>query len=83
MKPDRIGLPTDGLGFLRRECPHCHRQFKIRGGPSDGATVQRQLGRYLLLANTQEVHLGQEELFCVYCGRAALADDWCTPQQRA
>ncbi|MGA9526135.1 MAG: hypothetical protein WBV82_32045 [Myxococcaceae bacterium] len=83
MKADRVGLPSDGLGFVRRECPHCHRQFKVRNGPNDGGTVHRQLNRYLLLANHEELHRGQEELYCVYCGRAALSDDWCTPQQRA
>jgi DNA-directed RNA polymerase subunit RPC12/RpoP len=25
----RLGLPLDSRGLLRRECPQCHRQFKV------------------------------------------------------
>jgi hypothetical protein len=83
MMTERIGLPLDALGFVRRECPHCHRQFKTRGGPNDGATVQRQLSRFLALVNREELAHEGEVLFCVYCGRSADGDEWCTPQQRA
>jgi hypothetical protein len=78
-----IGLPSDSQGFVRRECPHCFREFKTRGGPADGATVQRYLGRHLPFHNHHEI-LGDDVTFhCVYCGRPARSDDWCTSRQRA
>jgi hypothetical protein len=79
----RISLPVDSQGFVRRECPHCRRQFKVRGGPTDGATVQRYLGRHLLFENHHEIARDDCELYCVYCGKSAPTDEWCTPQQRA
>jgi hypothetical protein len=83
MMTERVGLPRDALGFIRRECPHCHRQFKMRGGPSDGAVIQRHLSRFLLLVNCEELAPAGESLYCIYCGRSANGDEWCTPQQRA
>jgi hypothetical protein len=78
-----IGLPADSQGFVRRECPHCRRAFKTRGGPADGAIVQRHLGRHVAFHNGHEVVRDDVTFHCVYCGRAAAADEWCTPQQRA
>jgi hypothetical protein len=78
-----IGLPADSQGFVRRECPHCRRAFKTRGGPADGAIVQRYLGRHILFQNPHEVVHDDVLFHCVYCGRTACADEWCTPQQRA
>lgn len=78
-----IGLPTDSEGFVRRECPRCRRQFKTRGGPSDGAIVQRYLARHLPFANAHEIARDDATYHCVYCAWGAGADAWCTPQQRA
>lgn len=79
----RVMLPVDSQGFLRRECPACRRQFKVRSGPEDGATIQRYLGRHLLFENDHEISRDDVECYCVYCGRGAPSDEWCTPQQRA
>lgn len=79
----RVSLPVDSQGFVRRECPHCRRQFKARGGPEDGATVQRCLSQHLLFENDHEVSVDDAMFFCVYCGQEAPSDEWCTPQQRA
>ena len=76
-------LPVDGEGFLRRECPSCRRQFKVRAGPADGAVVQRYLGRHLLFENPHEIVRDDAQSFCPYCGTQAQTDAWCTPQQRA
>jgi uncharacterized Zn-finger protein len=78
-----VMLPLDRNGFLRRECPHCRRQFKVRGGPCDGATIQRYLGRHLLFENPHEICGDDTRTHCPYCGRGAPTDEWCTPQQRA
>ncbi|MBX5482496.1 MAG: hypothetical protein IRZ16_11770 [Myxococcaceae bacterium] len=79
----RVALPVDSQGFVRRECPRCRRQFKVRGGPTDGAIVQRYLGRHLSFENHQEIARDDVRSFCPYCGYEAPADEWCTPQQRA
>jgi hypothetical protein len=79
----RIGLPEDGQGFVRRECPSCRRQFKTRGGPADGAIIQRYLGRHLYFENPHEIVRDDATVHCLYCGVAAPSDEWCTPQQRA
>lgn len=78
-----VTLPVDSQGYVRRECPHCRRQFKVRGGPCDGATVQRYLGRHLLFENHDEIARDDAIAHCVYCGKDAPSDEWCTPQQRA
>jgi hypothetical protein len=78
-----IGLPADTQGFVRRECPRCRRAFKTKGGPADGAIVQRHLGRHVPFQNPHEVARDDAAFHCVYCGRLAGADAWCTPQQRA
>ena len=78
-----VTLPVDTQGFVRRECLSCRRQFKVKGGPSDGATVQRYLGRNLLFENEHEIARDDVRCFCVYCGQGAPSDEWCTPQQRA
>jgi hypothetical protein len=79
---DWIGLPQDSQGYVRRECPHCRRQFKTRTGPSDGAIVQRYLGRHLRFQNPHEIVRDDAVFHCVYCGAKARADEWCTPHQR-
>src|ERR671936_730091 len=78
-----VGFPADSQGFVRRECPRCQRQFKTRGGPADGAIVQRHLGKHLAFENPHEVAADDARFHCVYCGWGARADEWCTPQQRA
>lgn len=79
----RLSLPQDSHGFVRRECPSCHRQFKSKSGPTDGATFQRFLGQYVLFENGHEIELDDIIFYCVYCGHGASSDEWCTPQQRA
>jgi len=39
-----LRLPLDDDGFLRRECPHCGRQFKQRAGAPD--ETQESPGTY-------------------------------------
>lgn len=51
-----ISLPLDADGFLRRECPHCGRQFKQRNTLSDEESTE-----YGSLEND----------FCPYCHETA------------
>lgn len=60
-----ISLPLDD-GFLRRECPHCERQFKWH----HGSTPSRPEG-----SPDPEVY------FCPYCGDTATHDQWWTTEQ--
>lgn len=62
-----ISLPTDD-GFLRRECPHCDRQFKWHAGP----TVDRPKEAVEPAAYT-----------CPLCGETAPPDQWWTQDQVA
>src|SRR4051812_15426343 len=50
-----VRLPEDPLGFVRRECPDCHRQFKTKGWASDSASVHRRLAAQLPHENPDEL----------------------------
>lgn len=76
-----LALPQDSEGFVRRECPHCHRQFKTRPLPGDGLAVLRRLGAVLAHENPQELDPGLPRV-CLYCGRPAAADAWLTAEQQ-
>lgn len=58
-------MPLDE-GFLRRECPHCERQFKWH----HGATPDRP-----------DDAVDPEIYFCPYCGDPAPEDHWWTAEQ--
>lgn len=60
-----ISLPLDA-GFLRRECPHCRREFKWRDGSDDDESVERA---------------SPPLYYCPYCGEPAGLDDWWTQAQ--
>lgn len=61
-----LELPLDGQGFLRRQCPHCEREFKWHHGPTDWVP---------------EEAVDPEEYFCPYCGGSAGGDEWWTEEQ--
>jgi len=60
-----IPLPTDD-GFLRRECPHCERQFKWHAGP----TEERPKG-----------DVAPDAYTCPLCGDTAPPNQWWTQEQ--
>ena len=60
-----ISSPLDE-GFLRRECPHCERQFKWHHGPAD--------------ARPEDI-ADPPVYFCPYCGETAAPDQWWTTEQ--
>lgn len=59
-------LPLDNDGFLRRECPHCERQFKRHNGPANEEAEQ---------------HPDPPAYHCPLCGRPAGPDSWWTQEQ--
>ncbi|CAN5602806.1 hypothetical protein BH23CHL5_BH23CHL5_23950 [soil metagenome] len=61
-----MSLPLDG-NFLRRQCPHCQREFKWHNGPTDDRPEQEQ--------DPPDYH-------CPYCGQTSGPDDWWTVEQR-
>jgi len=63
-----VQLPLDDDGFLRRECPHCSRQFKWH----HGSTAERPSGE-----------VDPPVYFCPRCGVSAAPDQWFTQEQIA
>ncbi len=61
----QMSLPLD-QGFLRRECPHCERQFKWHHGPTESRPVDA---------------VDPDVYFCPYCGETAPPDHWFTREQ--
>lgn len=61
-----VSFPLDSDGFIRRECPHCEREFKWHHGPAnEEAEQQPPWGTY----------------HCPLCGEAAGPDSWWTQLQ--
>jgi hypothetical protein len=63
-----ISVPLDADGFLRRECPTCHREFKWFNGRTDDTPPDWE---------------DPETYFCPYCGAGADANAWHTQTQAA
>lgn len=61
-----ISLPLDSDGFLRRECPHCEREFKWHDGPANEEAEQ---------------HPDADTHYCPLCGEPAPKDAWWTQAQ--
>lgn len=62
----QVSVPLDSDGFLRRECPHCMRQFKWHDGPANEESEQ---------------HARPASYSCPLCGQPAADDSWYTPEQ--
>lgn len=62
----QISVPLDSDGFLRRECPHCMRQFKWHDGPANEEAEQ---------------HARPAAYTCPLCGQPAADESWGTPEQ--
>jgi hypothetical protein len=77
-----LALPQDSEGFVRRECPHCRRQFKTRPFPQDGVALQRHLARRMPHSNWHESAGLCQPTCCLYCGRLAPPEEWFTLEQR-
>lgn len=62
-----VSIQLDNDGFLRRECPSCHQQFKWHNGPAN---------------EEAESQPAAETYFCPFCGVAAATDEWTTAEQQ-
>lgn len=79
---EEIVLPEDPSGFVRRECPHCHRQMKTRPSPSDAVAIARALADSVpgLCADV----LGEGPFWhCFYCGKTGPVEEWLTSEQKS
>lgn len=61
-----VPIPRDSEGFVRRECPHCFRQFKWHDGPANEEAEQQ--------APPVTYH-------CPLCGQPAAVNAWNTADQ--
>lgn len=62
----QVPMPQDSDGFVRRECPHCMRQFKWHAGPANEEAEQ---------------HPTPAAYNCPLCGQSAALDSWHTTEQ--
>ena len=63
-----VQIPLDDDGFLRRQCPHCLREFKWHDGPT---------------ADRPEGQTDPPVYYCPRCGVSAGPDQWWTQEQIA
>lgn len=71
-----VELPQDPSGFVRRQCPGCHRVFKTRPSPFDSRILQRRLASLFPFENADEGFEPVPHWTCLYCGHRAEADEW-------
>lgn len=81
-----VSLPLDEDGFLRRECPLCRREFKVRPTPDEMRTIVEESTHALLSNEADAVPESPEEAqvgdnWCPYCGQQAKHDSWWTEEQ--
>jgi len=83
----KIPLPLDEEGFLRRECPFCHKEFKILFEKQGLANLlQKSVDSFIAelkgkKANLSENSKSENEFICPYCGQRAPSNDWWTREQ--
>jgi len=80
---EALTLAVDRQGFLRRECPSCHRLFKVRATLLEGRLGLRRLLAPSACQNLYEADWPLGSRHCPYCGGAASDDQWFTAEQRA
>lgn len=81
LEPFDVRLAQDVMGFVRRQCPLCQREFKTRPSRHDAAAIRELLAQFVKLFDT-----GHSEepgkLTCFYCGKASSRVDLLTGDQR-
>ena len=79
----KISIPLDGENFLRRECPHCVREFKIQMSPEDLKDhAEKGVESFLTDDDNQKNDADEDtKFFCPYCGQEAPAKHWWTQEQ--
>ncbi|MGC4114346.1 MAG: hypothetical protein QM765_06975 [Myxococcales bacterium] len=80
---ERLMLAIDRQGFQRRECPSCHRVFKVRATGMEAQLALKRLLAPVECENLHETDWPALARHCPYCGGAASDDQWFTAEQRA
>jgi hypothetical protein len=85
-----VSFPLDDDGFLRRECPLCNREFKVKPTTAELQSDTERTAHALLAQEAEsnpdaegEEDSGPSERWCPYCGQQAPASSWWTQQQVA
>jgi uncharacterized Zn-finger protein len=81
-----ISIPLDN-NFLRRECPFCKREFKIRIPEQEIKNLSQQI-LDSFLTDKDDVPEDAEEnkpelMRCPYCSQQAIMNEWWTQEQLA
>ncbi len=87
----KISLPLDEDGYFRRECPLCHKEFKILLSQEELTELAQEGINSYMLEQQQETDDSLEEeedscnteYFCPYCEQKASNDNWWTQEQIA
>jgi len=82
-----VSFPLDEDGFFRRECPLCHKEFKVLLEKEE-LTDLAQKGIDFFMLEEKETNLSESEssgteFVCPYCGQRAPGDSWWTQEQLA
>lgn len=81
-----VSFPLDDDGFLRRECPLCNRQFKVKPTSAELHSETERTAHALLAKqsdSSSEEERGDEprDRWCPYCGQQASVTSWWTQEQ--
>lgn len=74
-----ISFPLDGK-YLRRECPFCIREFKVKISEKDLNTITERLANSIT-DDEDELSDNNIDCFCPYCGQMAPNTHWWTQEQ--
>lgn len=74
-------IQTDSDGFLSRECPFCHKLFKIKPEIGEVKSDDEEPAEQNENEDT-EVNAEPVEQCCPYCGQKASGESWLTQEQK-
>jgi len=84
-----LSFPLDDDGFFRRECPLCHKEFKVLLEKEELTDLaQKGIDSFMIelkeeTTDLDESECSETEFICPYCGQRALSDGWWTQEQLA
>jgi hypothetical protein len=84
-----LSFPIDEDGFFRRECPLCHKEFKVLLEKEELTDLaQKGIDSFMIelkeeTTDLDESECSETEFFCPYCGQRAPSDGWWTQEQLA
>jgi len=82
-----LSFPLDEDGFFRRECPLCHKEFKVLLEKEELTDLAHKgIDFFMIEEKEKETNLSENEssgteFVCPYCGQRAPGDSWWTQEQ--